>query len=78
MTDLAALINKHHPKAVDCLDGHKGPVVITWFEELDDDRYHLLKLKRCGHCGIPMGDTYASDDERELYYKGQEPPQEDF
>lgn len=61
----------------ECIPEHKGPVIVTWFEELDDDRTHLLKVPRCGHCMIPVGrDDYATSEEIDAYHRGEQPKQE--
>lgn len=57
--DLAAIIQQHFPKAIDCIDGHLGPETTSIEQELDDDRYYDIKVTRCGHCGIPLQEDYV-------------------
>jgi hypothetical protein len=58
--DIGAVILEHFPKAIDCVNGHLGPVVESIEQELDDDRYRDIKVKRCGHCNMPVGgDEYV-------------------
>jgi len=54
--DTNAIILKHFPLAVDCVDGHKG--VLVWTiqnEQIDDDRMQEIKVERCSHCWMPTG-----------------------
>ena len=57
--DVGAIIMKHFPKAPDCINGHLGPEEESIEQELADDRYYEIKVKRCGHCKIPLGSEYA-------------------
>ena len=69
-----------YPNAKDCLgkDGHVGKPGLTWFLEMDDDRYHIMIIKRCSHCFMPVGgDEYANLDNTERYYKGLVPLPQD-
>ena len=57
--DTNAIILKMFPLAVDCVKGHLGPEVESIEQELDDDRYYDIKVKRCGHCNVPLSQEYA-------------------
>jgi len=48
-----------YPKARDCVDGHIGEIIETIEEELADDRCYDIKIKRCSHCNMSLGDEYA-------------------
>ena len=48
------LILEHYPKAENCINGHVGESVETVEEELADDRYYRVRVKRCSHCNMPM------------------------
>lgn len=76
MSMLNEMIMACYPKSADCVNGHIGPTIKTWFEEVDDDRAYLLKVSRCGHCNMPNGpDDYANSDEQDAYYRGEQPRQ---
>lgn len=61
-------------RMLECVGGHKGPVKLEWFEELNDDRYDLLIIQRCQHCGIPAGaEDYATYEERQAHGRGEQP-----
>lgn len=70
---------KVYPNAKDCLpNGHVGKPGLTWFLEMDDDRYHIMIIKRCSHCFMPMGgDEYANLDNTERYYNNLPPLPQD-
>lgn len=53
------------PKAIDCITEHLGPPETTIVSELADDRYYEIKVTRCGHCGIPLDEDYATSEEVE-------------
>ncbi|MDE2106729.1 MAG: hypothetical protein KGL39_56460 [Patescibacteria group bacterium] len=74
MTTLIDTITQFYPKATDCVNGHIGPTIKTWFWEQDDDRAWLMKVPRCSHCNLPIGgDDYATSEEQEAFYRGEEP-----
>lgn len=58
MTDIAAILQQHFPKAIDCINGHLGPEVTSTEQELADDRYYDIEVTRCGHCNIPLREEY--------------------
>lgn len=57
--NLLELIYSVYPLSKDCTDGHVGKPVETIESELADDRYYEIKVKRCGHCGVPLGEEYV-------------------
>lgn len=68
---LVELTLKAYPNAKDCLGpgGHIGKPGLTWFLEMDDDRYYIMVIKRCSHCFMPMGgDEYANEENEKRYY----------
>jgi hypothetical protein len=76
--DLVALTHKVYPKVSDCLKGHIGEPVLSFFTENDDDRYYIMVGSRCSHCHFPLGgDDYANHENQERYYADLPPvPQE--
>lgn len=47
---------------------HIGDMIVTYDEELEDDRYVVIKMEQCAHCWFPVHSEPASPDEREAYY----------
>lgn len=74
MSLLEAIKLEAYPKSVDCGDGHIGETELVFYRELDDDRYNVLVIGRCGHCDMPNGkDDYANEINTERFYAGLEP-----
>ena len=45
-----------HPRSIDCVKGHVGYPVVTEEYEHDDDRAWVIKVKRCSHCKLVLGE----------------------
>lgn len=74
MTTLSDMVLQVYPKSADCVSGHIGGTVWDWYWEQDDDRGYLMKVPYCSHCQMPNGaDDYATPEEQEAYYRGEEP-----
>jgi hypothetical protein len=44
-----------YPKAKDCMWGHIGSPVYSVETQMEDDRVTVTRIKRCGHCDMPIG-----------------------
>ena len=74
MHTLSGMILRCFPKSVDCVNGHVGQTIWSWYFEQDGDRGYLTKVPRCGHCNMPNGpDDDASFEDRAAYYRSEEP-----
>lgn len=63
-----------YPKVVDCKAGHIGETKFTFFQEQNDDKYDLMVVPRCSHCGMPNGaDNYANRENKKRFYQGLDP-----
>ncbi|NNM44304.1 MAG: hypothetical protein HKM07_08195 [Chlamydiae bacterium] len=74
MQTLENMLLGYFPKSADCMDGHIGRTILTWFWEQEDDHGTLMKIERCSHCNLPNGkENYATDDDKNAYYRGEQP-----
>lgn len=54
------------PKSRDCILRHIGQPVEKVQKVADDDRYQLMVITRCSHCGFPIArDRYATKEDEE-------------
>lgn len=54
------------PKSKDCILRHIGQPIEMLQNVVEDDRYQLMVITRCSHCGVPIaGDRYATKEDEE-------------